>query len=392
MLRFDLRYFYKHRIVSFFKRVKDLVLNNNKNKYRKKIPKHIPETVVEYNWRGLHFDVARHMFPVSYLEELIKKMSELDLNVLHLHLSDDQGWRFECKKYPRLHEIGGYRKETVVGKSFKFFGLDYKGDGIRYGGYYTQKELKHLVKFAREKGVTIVPEIDLPGHSTAMLTAYPEYSYNDPPKEVATYWGVFDNVIKANEKSVEFLKDVFDELCEVFASKYIHVGGDEVEVKDYDQKYILREIGKYLISKNKVPVIWDEARDVAEELNKLNDNNCIVMVWRSMEDLKDVLAKNIKAICASSSHLYFDYYQKADIEHEPLAIGGYIPIEKVEEVGNFLKNIIMENKKENKDFNPKNLLGAQAQLWTEYIRTPAEANYMLFPRLNTFAKIVNGEK
>lgn len=402
--------FLKHRTKSFLNRLKDSAIRN-KNSYEKDIEKDSlaneyanQYAKTKYSWRGLHIDVARHYMPIEYIKELIVKISELDFNILHLHLTDDQGWRFESKKYPNLHLIGSKRKETVVEKSFSIFENEYKGDGIEHAGYYTQDELKELVNFAKSKNINIVPEIDIPGHSTAMLAAYPHFaaSYEDDNKklEVATYWGVFPNVVSPSRASIQFLKDVFEELIEIFDSKYIHIGGDEVptdnyredkysldlvekgiiETYEYTPEYILQNIAKFIKSKNRIPVMWDDAWRVAKQYDG------IVMVWQSMQDMEKVLKHGVKTVCCSSSHFYLDYYQHADIEKEPLAIGGYISIEKI-----LSAREILEDKKFMSTKYYQNLIGIQANMWTEYTKTPDDVDYMLFPRLNSFASLFKKE-
>lgn len=374
----------KSIILKQIKRIHDLHLpqkteNRNvvKNKFKTNNNKKVTNSNTEpYEWRGLHIDVARHMMPVEYLMRTLDKMATLGLNRLHLHLTDDQGWRFESKHYPRLHTVGGYRRETVLGKQFPFFNLNYKGDGIRYGGYYKQDELKELVKYAKDKGIIIVPEIDIPGHATALLSAYPEYAYSKAPTEVATYWGVFDNVLANNERTLEFINIIFDELMEVFDSKYIHIGGDEVSVAGYDSEYILLGVAQHLKSKGRTPIVWDEAYSVAAEVGG------IVMVWRNMSIVLDMLKKGLPTICASSTHFYFDHYQSADINNEPLAIGGYTDCDRVLSAAAELGAIKIKA-----GTNADKLIGVQAQLWTEYIRNSEEADYMLYPRLEAFAQV-----
>lgn len=318
--------------------------------------------------------------PIWYLKSLIDRMENLNLNRLHLHLTDDQGWRFESIKYPRLHEVGSVRRETVVGKQFHFFNNKYKGDGKVYGGYYKQSELKELVTYAKRKGIDIVPEIDLPGHSTALLYAYPEYSFGEPPREVATYWGVFNNVLKTDDQTLDFVFDIFDELMEVFDSKYIHIGGDEVHVPGYDKDYILLRLAKYLVDCGRVPVVWDEAWEIAKEYDG------VVMVWHSLTDLSKIINNQVYAICCSSSHLYFDYYKSPNIKSEPIAIGGYIPVEKVRELG-----VALSNNKFINSQNKKFLLGVQGQIWTEYMPSPKDVDYMIEGRLEALSDVASGK-
>ena len=332
-----------------------------------------------YSWRGLMIDTARHMPSVEYLKETLARMSQLGLTTLHLHLSDDQGFRFESKVFPNLNIIGSYRRETVVGKNFpsKWNGdVKYVGDGIRYGGYYSQSDLKALVQYATESGIDIVPEIDVPGHATAILAAYPEFSENEPPKETATCWGIFSNVMKNSKESIHFLVTLLDEVMTIFPSQYIHLGGDEVPHGSYksspnDEKDILLALARHVRGKGRVPVFWDEASDVALETDG------IIMNWRKIEYGIQHLNKGGSVVFCPNTYFYLDYYQK-DPESEPLAIGGYLPIEVV---SSFTLGHDILTKYGNQ------IYGIQANLWTEYMPTEQSMNYMLYPRLEAFARL-----
>ena len=344
-----------------------------------------------YAWRGLHIDVARHFMPVSFIKEVIRKMYLQKLNILHLHLTDDQGWRFESKQYPKLHLLGSKRRETVIGnKLVPFIHMQYKGDGIPHGGFYTQDALRELVDYARAYGIEIVPEIDIPGHGTALLVAYPEHAAHTPPKEVQTDWGVFHNMLSPEEKTITFLQNIFKELSDVFPSPYIHIGGDEVPLDAYKKSsavkklvqegkltsykdaptYILTAIANYLKSIGRTPVMWDEASTIAK------DTGGIVMVWRDMSIMDEMIEKQIPHICTTASHLYFDHYQHPDTKKEPLAIGGYSPIDHVYDTPVIANHY---------------LLGIQANMWTEYTKTPDAVRYMLFPRTYALADIAWGK-
>jgi hexosaminidase len=344
----------------------------------------------KHDWRGFHLDVARHYMPISFLEDLIKSFSGLKLNKFHLHLSDDQGYRIESFVYPKLSSIASKRKETVEGKYFFPFLKGYKADGKEYSFFYTQEELKKLVIFGEMYGVEIIPEIDIPGHATAILSAYKEYSAANPPRGVSTRWGIFKNVMSTSDESIVFLKNLFDELCEIFPSKYIHIGGDEVPLYNYKKsrdvktkvesgvlssykeapKYILNQIALHLKNKGRVAIMWDDAIDTAKEVGG------IVMVWQSFDHLKIIAREKVKYICVSSSHFYFDYYQKKNIKKEPLAIGGYISTPDVYKV-----------EIPDSDY----LLGVQGALWTEYIKTKEEAAYMIYPRIYALAEVSWGK-
>ena len=319
------------------------------------------EKYKEYKWKGLMLDCARHMPSLQYLHKTIDKMAELNLIKFHLHLSDDQGFRFESKKFPKLNAIASFRDETAIGKNFPTKWTNFApfiGDSQKHGGFYTQEELKKLVVYAKIKGVEIIPEIDIPGHATAILTAYPEFSAGKAPEKVSTHWGIFDNVISDSNESLLFLKELFDEVCEVFNGEHIHIGGDEVPIENYGgnisiQKNILRELSKHLNGKNKNVIMWDEAADVALETGN------IIMNWRKLEFGIGQLIKGGKVIFCPNQFFYLDYYQK-DPSSEPLAIGGYLPKEIV--VGFKLGEDIWEK------YGDK-ILGIQANLWTEYLNT-----------------------
>lgn len=333
----------------------------------------------QYYWRGLMIDTVRHMPSIEYLYNLVDRMASLGLNRLHLHLSDDQGFRIEIKKYPKLHTVGGFRTETVVDKSFPTPWspmTPYQGDATLYGGYYTQQELKDLVSYAKSKGVEIIPEIDIPGHVTAILTAYPEFSAGTPPVAVATYWGIFENVLSDSAQTIVFLKNMFDEIIEIFDSEYIHIGGDEVLLTHYDNdhsvpKKILKEIIIYLQSKNKQVIMWDDAADLALETDS------IIMNWQDISIGIKQLEKKGRVIFCPNEFFYFDYYQ-GDPNIEPLAIGGYLPKEKVAQFS--IKPEIWEQ-------YGLYIVGIQANIWTEYMPTEQQMDYMLYPRIEVFAKL-----
>ncbi len=342
------------------------------------------------SWRGIHIDVSRNFFELEVLYDLVNLFSFYKLNKFHLHLTDDQGWRFESKKYPRLHTLGSRRSETVVGKHFPFFGMGYLGDKKVVAGYYSQDDLRALDQYALARGVEIIPEIDIPGHATAALVAYPQFAAYKAPKSVATYWGIFENVFSPSKEALEFLCDILGEVSKVFSSKYIHIGGDEVPAKNYKKDiiaqrlvackevesfekidtYILEHVAKHLVSINKIPVLWDEGREVALA------SGGVTMIWRDSKYAKEVLARGGRVVLCPSSHFYFDYYQKSP-DTEPLAIGGYLPLEQVYSY----KAPAPEGGE---------ILGMQANLWTEYINTPNHLKYMLLPRLYALSEVAWG--
>ncbi len=351
---------------------------------RQLLPGPIPCLRIEdkprFSWRGAMLDVARHFFPKEFVKRYIDLLAFHKLNVLHLHLTDDQGWRIEIKKHPKLTQIGAWREET-------------NGDGKRYGGYYTQDDLREIVAYAAARHITVVPEIEMPGHALAALAAYPELSCTGGPFKVRTRWGIEQDVYCAgNEKTFEFLQEVLDEVLAIFPSQFIHIGGDECPKARWKkcpkcqarikaeglknehelQSYFIRRMEKYLSSKGRRLIGWSEIREGG--LPK----NAALMDWigGAVEGASD----GHDVVMSPTSHCYFDYYQSQDTANEPKAIGGYIPLSKVyafEPVPAKLAPSFHQH-----------ILGAQANLWTEYISTPQQAEYMTFPRLCALAEVV----
>ncbi|MEA3421926.1 MAG: beta-N-acetylhexosaminidase, partial [Acidobacteriota bacterium] len=351
----------------------------------------IPSAVIKdfprFPFRGMHLDVCRHFFPVSFIKKYIDYLAMHKINTFHWHLTEDQGWRIEIKKYPKLTEVGSIRKETIIGKTEEY-------DGIEYGGYYTQEEIKEIVEYAGKRFITIIPEIEMPGHSVAALTAYPEYSCTGGPFELRTKWGVSKDIYCAgNDETFKFLEDILTEVIDLFPSKYIHIGGDEApkdrwqecpkcqqRIKDEGledehelQSYFIKRIEKFLNSKGRKLIGWDEI------LEGGLSPDATVMSWTGIEGGIDAATQGHDVIMVPYSHLYFDGYQ-ADIEIEPLAIGYWAPIEKVYEFEPIPEVLTKKQK--------KHILGAEATLWTEYIATEEYAEYMLMPRISALAEIV----
>lgn len=342
-----------------------------------------------FSYRGLHLDVCRHMFPVSFVKKYIDLLAYHKFNRFHWHLTEDQGWRIEIKKYPKLQEIAAYRKETLVGN----YGSG-KYDGQRYGGFYTQEEVKDIVKYAADRYVTIVPEIEMPGHAVAALTAYPNLGCTGGPYEVRTTWGVADDVFCAGkEETFAFLQDVLDEVVPLFPGKYVHVGGDECpktrwekcphcqkrikteKLKDEHalQSYFVQRIEKYLNGKGKQIIGWDEILEGGLA------PNATVMSWRGEEGGIAAAKQGHDVIMTPGNWCYFDHYQDTT-KTEPLAIGGYTPVSQVYSYEPLPEQLSAEES--------KHVLGAQANLWTEYIGTPEYAEYMAYPRACALAEVV----
>jgi len=340
-------------------------------------------------YRGLHLDVGRHYFTPEFIKRYIDLLASYKLNVFHWHLTEDQGWRLEIDRYPRLTEIGSHRRETILEKNFDPF----VGDGIPHGGFYTKDEVREIVAYAAERYVTVIPEIELPGHSVAALAAYPELACTEGPFEVATVWGVNDDIYCPHERTFEFLEGVLTEVMELFPSPYVHIGGDEApktrwEASDVAQEVMRREgladehelqswfiwrIERFLLEHDRRLIGWDEILEggLAPQAT--------VMSWRGVSGGIEAARQGHDVIMTPTSHMYFDYYQGADPSGEPLAIGGYLPLEKVyafEPVPAELSQA-----------EGRHILGVQANLWTEYIKTPEHAEYMAYPRALALAEV-----
>lgn len=338
--------------------------------------------------RGMMLDVARHFQPVEFVKKFIDLLALHNLNRFHWHLTDDQGWRIEIDAYPKLTEIGAYRDQTVIGRNSGEY------DGIRHGGLYTKEELREVVEYAAERHITIIPEVDLPGHMLAALTAYPELGCTGGPYEVAGEWGVFDDVLcPGTDSTFLFIEAVLSEVMEIFPAEYIHIGGDEApkvrweecprcqaRIKElglrdrdghtaehYLQSYVTARVEKFLNEHGRNIIGWDEILE--GELAP----NATVMSWRGMGGGIEAAQLGHDVIMTPTTYSYFDYYQSQNIEEEPFGIGGYVPLSLVysfEPVPEVLS-----------DDQKAHILGAQANLWTEYIKEPEHVEYMTLPRL-----------
>ena len=342
-----------------------------------------------FDYRGMHLDVARHMFPVDFIKKYIDLIAMHKMNTFHWHLTEDQGWRIEIKQYPKLTEIGSVRKETVIEKNFD----PYKGDGKEYGGYYTQEEVKDIVAYAAERHVTIIPEIELPGHSRAVLAAYPELGNGTGPYEVATKWGVFKEILAPKEETFEFLENVLTEVMELFPSEYIHIGGDEAPKTEWEQSaqaqevikreglkdehelqsYFIQRIEKFLNKNGRQIIGWDEILEGGLA------PNATVMSWRGNQGGIEAAKQKHNVVMTPNTHLYFDHYQ-ADPETEPLAIGGNSTVAHVYSFDPIPEELSSEEE--------KYILGAQANVWTEYMKESDYVEYMVLPRMTALSEVV----
>lgn len=376
----------------------------------------IPATVINdyprFTYRGMHLDVGRHFFDVAFIKKYLDMIALHKMNTFHWHLTEDQGWRIEIKKYPELTKVGAYRNGTIVG--------NYPGkvnDNERYGGFYTQKEIKEILAHAKDRHIEVIPEIELPGHSQAAIASYPNLSCfpdepttvpnqmvskvsaqkqaNGTPKIVQESWGVYDDVFCAgNEGTFKFLEGVLNEVAALFPSKYIHIGGDECPKKNWErcpdcqkrikdeglsdehglQSYFIARIEKYLNNKGKQIIGWDEILEGGLA------PNATVMSWRGINGGIEAAKQGHNVIMTPTSHCYFDYYQTKDTKNEPIAIGGFLPVEQVysfEPVPEALS-----------EADQRYVLGAQGNIWTEYIQSEDQLEYMALPRATALSEVV----
>lgn len=347
-----------------------------------------------FAYRGAHFDTSRHFFTVDEVKTYIDMLALHNMNRMHWHFTEDQGWRIEIKKYPKLTEIGSKRSETVIGKNSG------KYDGVPHEGFYTQEEAKEIVKYAAERFITVIPEIDIPGHMQAALASYPELGCTGGPYEVWKMWGVSEDVLCiGNDQSLKFLEDVFAELIEIFPSEYIHIGGDEcpkvrwaqcpkcqARIKQLGlksdakhtkeerlQSYVISHVEKFLNERGRQIIGWDEILEGGLA------PNATVMSWRGEGGGIEAAKQHHDVIMTPNTYLYFDYYQSKDTDNEPLAIGGYLPVERVYSYEPMPKSLTPDEQ--------KYIKGVQANLWTEYIPTFSHAQYMVLPRWAALAEV-----
>lgn len=351
----------------------------------------LPEcTILDYprfSWRGAHLDVCRHFFPIKFVKKYIDVMAMYKLNKFHFHLTDDHGWRLPSEKYPRLNTVGSWR----VDRDDQPWGQAepaQEGERTTYGGFYSREELVDLVQYAANRGIEIIPEIEMPGHTCALLASYPQLSCDGQPCEIpiGPYWPPKDIVCAGNDSTLIVFKDLLDEMLEIFPSKYIHIGGDEAVWDKWKQcprcqrrirtehlrdeaelqGWFMRQIEDHLASRGRTVIGWDEVDDGSLS------SNAVVMAWRGVQNGMTAARDGSKVIMCPTSHCYLDYYQ-ADSRYQPASIGGLITLSKAYE------------------FDPvpmgtnshiaANILGGQCNLWTEYINTPSHAEYMLLPRM-----------
>ncbi|MEO8712510.1 MAG: beta-N-acetylhexosaminidase, partial [Parafilimonas sp.] len=342
-----------------------------------------------FKWRGMHLDCSRHFMPIDFIKKYIDDMAMHKLNVFHWHLTDDQGWRLEIKKYPKLTSIGAWRKETLIGhaddKPEKF-------DGKPYGGFYTQSEAREIVKYAKERFVTVVPEIEMPGHATAAIAAYPQLGVTGKQIEVATHWGVFPDIFNVDDSTFSFLENVLAEVMDIFPGEYIHIGGDEaikdewkasakiqqkikeLGLKDEDelQSYFMTRIEKFVNSKGRKIIGWDEILEGGLA------PNAVVMSWRGIEGGIAAAKSHHDVIMTPIQYTYF-WWNQGNIKTEPLSAGEYLPLEKVYKYEPVPDTLSPDE--------AKYIMGVQGCAWAEYMENSKKVEYMVFPRMSALAEI-----
>lgn len=345
-----------------------------------------------FQYRGMHLDVARHFFPPEFVKDYIDLLAMYKFNRFHWHLTEDQGWRIEIKKYPKLTEVGAWRDSTLIGN----YGSG-KYDNVRHGGFYTQEEVKEIVEYARQRNITIIPEIEMPGHSSAALAAYPQFGCFEKEYQVQSTWGVFEDIFCPKEETFNFLEDVLTEVMELFPSTYIHIGGDEAPKKQWEeseiaqevirrenladehelQSYFITRIEEFLNSHDRQIIGWDEILEGGLA------PKATVMSWRGEAGGIEAAKMNHDVIMTPNGTNYFDHYQ-SEPETEPIAIGG---LTTLEDIYNY-EPIPAELPEENEQY----ILGAQGNVWTEYIHSGDKVEYMAFPRAIALAEVVWSEK
>lgn len=368
----------------------NLNLKNGVVKLQNQVIKDSPR----FKYRGMHLDVGRHMYPVAFIKKYIDGLAMLKFNNFHWHLTEDQGWRIEIEKYPELNNIGSYRDSTLIGH---YTDKPWQFDKTRYGGFYTKKEIKEVVRYAEKRGINVIPEIEMPGHSQAAVSSYPEFGCTGEQVGVAPLWGVFKEIYCSKNETFDFLEEIIDEVVELFPGKYIHIGGDEApktnwkacgncqnvinreELKDEHelQSYFITRMEKYINSKGKQIIGWDEILEGGLA------PNATVMSWRGVSGGIEAAKMNHEVIMTPNATCYLDHYQAKDTSNEPLAIGGYTPIEEIynyEPIPDELDESLH-----------KYIIGAQGNVWTEYMKTSDHVEYMVFPRIFALSEVVWAE-
>ena len=362
-----------------------------------------PPTIItdapRFTWRGMHLDCSRHFFSVAFVKKFIDLLALHNMNRFHWHLTDDQGWRIEIKKWPKLISVGSQRSGTIIGTNSDI------DDGIPYGGYYTQDEAREIVAYAAERHITVIPEIDMPGHMLAALASYPELGCTGGPYQVGHYWGVYKDVLcVSNERVYQFIEDVLTEIMDIFPSDVIHIGGDETPTEkwlqcpkcqalqkqlpvpqqaaeDFEpltsklsplQAHFTKKVFDFLTSKGRRALGWDEILDGSPQ-------SAMIMSWRGTEPGAKAAETGHDVVMTPTTYCYFDYQQVKDTQFEPSRCGGFIPIEKVYSLDPAPDSLSVTAR--------EHILGAQANLWTEYMTNEAMVEYQALPRMSALSEV-----
>jgi len=378
---------------------KSLVPDNNSKVYSQDFPAVVITDSPRFSWRGMHLDCSRHFFPVAFVKKFLDLLAMHNMNVFHWHLTDDQGWRIEIKKWPKLITVGSQRSGTIIGTNSDI------DDKIPYGGYYTQQEAREIVAYAAARHITVVPEIDMPGHMLAALASYPELGCTGGPYQVGHYWGVYKDVLcVGNEKVYQFVEDVLTEIMDIFPSEVIHIGGDETPTDKWQQcqkcqavnaklgasassteefspltsklsplqAHFTKRVFDFLTAHNRRALGWDEILDGSPQ-------DAMIMSWRGSEPGAKAAETGHDVIMTPTTHCYFDYQQVEDVLFEPSRCGGFIPIEKVYSLDPAPDSLSVEAK--------KHILGTQANLWSEYMTNEDMVEYQALPRMSALAEV-----
>jgi len=361
----------------------------------------VPAVAIEdwprFSWRGAHLDVSRSFMPKEFVKKYIDLLALHKLNRFHWHLTDDQGWRVEIKKYPLLTAVGAWRRHSLVGVQRAYADTtQWVYDNIPHGGFYTQDDVREIVAYAQARFITVVPEIEMPGHAQAAIAAYPWLGNTGQQLEVLTHWGVDANILNPSDSAIHFMQDVLTEVLALFPSHWIHTGGDEA-VKDqwktsplaqtrirelglrdenHLQSWITAQMSQWLAARGRALIGWDE---ILEGGTEGLAPNAVVMSWRGIDGGIAAAQAGHDVVMTPTSNTYFDYYQSQNSPAEPMAIGGFLPLDTVyayEPVPAALDSL-----------QAKHVLGTQGQIWTEYQRTPKNVEYMVFPRLVALAEV-----
>ncbi|HEX9293869.1 MAG TPA: beta-N-acetylhexosaminidase [Gemmatimonadales bacterium] len=355
------------------------------------------EDLPRFSWRGAHLDVSRSFMPKEFVKKYIDLLALHKMNRFHWHLTDDQGWRIEIKKYPLLTSIGGWRRQSLVGQQRGYAdSTQWVYDKIPHGGFYTQDDVREIVAYAQARFITVVPEIEMPGHAQAAIAAYPWLGNTGQQLEVLTHWGVDQNILNPSDSAIHFMQDVLTEVLALFPSHWIHTGGDEAPKPQWVaspvaqarimelglhsenelQSWLTAQMSRFLEARGRALIGWDE---ILEGGTEGLAPNAVVMSWRGMDGGIAAAQAGHDVVMTPTSNTYFDYYQSQNPANEPLAIGGFLPLERV---------YAFEPVPASFDSTQaSHILGTQGQIWTEYQRTPKNVEYMVFPRLVALAEV-----